>query len=154
MIMAGGASGKRKSAEASDIAVSKKRTQVSRRFADNKIDRCLAMHVQPFMSKQIVETEKVDGKLLRDAVAEAIGEVAGRQRLGALFWRELLRKYGCRTSLLAQLQPQDPSDPVAAELIAALGVATSIDNKIKSLDSLVTYVGFAPKLNEKECSNL
>ena len=86
--MAGGASGKRKSAEASDIAVSKKRAQVSRRFADDKIDRCLAMHVHPFLSKQIVETEKVDGKLLRDAVAEAMEEVPGRHRLGALFWRE------------------------------------------------------------------
>ena len=152
--MAGGASGKRKSAEASDIAVSKKRTQVSRRSADDKIDRCLAMHVHPFLSKQIVETEKVDGKLLRDAVAEAMEEVPGRHRLGALFWRELLRKYGCRTSSLAQLQPQDPSEMVAAELIAALGVATSIDNKIRSLDSLVTYLGFAPQLNEKECNNL
>ena len=83
--MAGGASGKRKSAEASDTAVSKKRTQVSRRFADDKIDRCLAMHVHPFLSKQIVETEKVDGKLLRDAVAEAMEEVPGRHRLGAFF---------------------------------------------------------------------
>ena len=80
--MAGGASGKRKSAEASDIAVSKKRTQVSRRFADDKIHTCLAMHVHPFLSKQIVETEKVDGKLLRDAVAEAMEEVPGRHRLG------------------------------------------------------------------------
>ena len=145
-----GPAGKRSAAKAPDIATpAKRRVQAARRTPDHKIERCLEAHVYPYLSKQIVETERVDGKLLRDAVVEAMDD-ADRHRLGALFWRELLRKYGHRTSLLAQLQPKDSKETVADELLAALQVATNIDNKMRSLDSLTTYLGFAPKLNENE----
>ena len=80
----------------------------------------------------------------------ALKRLSDKERMGCVFWTDLLRKHGQRTSLLSHLAPASPEDPVADQLIAAVQVATAIDNKVRSMDSLSLYLGFASCLSEKD----
>ena len=145
---------KRKCADARSLAreaaEKKKRDQSGKRTIDQRVQRAMELHVYPFLSKQTVETERVDNKLIREHVQEAVKQLSDKERLGCVFWTDLLRKYGQRTPLLSHLAPASPEDPVADQLIAAVQVATAIDNKVRSMDSLSLYLGFASCLNEKD----
>jgi hypothetical protein len=78
-----------------------------------------------------------------------VKQLSDKERLGCVLWTDLLRKCGQRTSLSTHLVLVCPEDPVADQLIAGVQVATAIDNKVWSMDSLSLYLGFPTCLNEK-----
>ena len=146
-----GSSDRKRQFDSEGAAAAKRaRVQVDRRDLEKRCDRALADHVYPVLSKQIVETERVDNKTIRELIMEKLEQLGKSKRLGSTFWRDTIPKYSARASAIAQLTDTDDAQSVADELVDALEVATSMDNKERSTDALTLYLGYAPLINHKD----
>ena len=130
-----------------ESAAKRCRTQKQRRDIDAKVDRWINKHIVGKLPHSVIETQRVNNRLLRECVADKYnsGDV---KRLQGSYASQLIGLHGANASALRDLKPDNPDDPVSDELIDCLDVGTSIDNKVGSTDNLAVYLQYSRSLNQ------
>ena len=125
------------------------RDQKKRRNKIDKFHRLMEDRVHNRLSKQVVASKKVDGKLIGEMVWDTM-EAEGLQRLSAKWWRETLARYEQNVSALAAFELEDKDQKVAEKLVNAMDKACAVDNKTRDNEDLLMLLKYGAPLNQKD----
>jgi hypothetical protein len=122
-------------------AAKRSRCQAHRRDLPDKVERFMVANVYGKLPKKCIERTKVNGKLIREAIAAAYVD-GDLERLGPKFIRTLLDKYGVGATVFddVTLPESAKADTVSDNLVNALEVATSADNGRRTSEPLFMYL--------------
>ena len=126
----------------------RQRSQQDRRSLQERARRAIAVGL-PHITKQVLETKRVDGKLIEDRVILAFQEKGVGGRVSKAFWASISRQYGNEMTDLFEHTPTS-GHRAKDEFMVALDEATSPDNKACSFDSLVVSLQVGDLLGERD----
>ena len=109
---------------------SKKRRALGRRDSDEKLLRQVGRHFAHMTSQQL-NTVRVQGLLVHERIAKDKSERmdSGSTRMGAAYWRSLVREYSQTSGTFGSLQPRQDNLDVrrCISMILSLGQPESCD---------------------------
>lgn len=127
----------------------KRRRQLGRRDTEKQVERCLKSDHFKHISASSLSSRVVDGRTLRETLAEAHRELPTRGRLGANFLATLGRKFSECESCIEALKPSVENLPVCTELVEVLSVMASDRGSAKSLKVLQSHLERCTEMNER-----
>jgi len=130
-----------------------KRRALTRRGSDAIIDRALTEHFSHLSPFQRV-TQVVEGRTLRERIADDRASLSPKQRLSATYWRDLAKLYAAEGCPIAALAPGDDSMTVSDQLVAALAQLHHRNPAARSGEPLIAFLRHAPTVNRSEAVGL
>lgn len=126
------------------------RNQAGRREpSEAKADQFMKDFIYGKLDNHLVQTTRVDGNLLMEAVKKRIESNDSQRPLTAKYAQELLAVYGAKPDLFEGLElPMD--EPMSDKLFDALDVATAKKNSTRCVDDLVAYFQYSAKVSRTE----
>ena len=127
-----------------------RRRQLVRRDSDEKIERAIQLHFKNMTASQLASTT-INGMTVRERVAHDRAALieAGGYRLGATYWRALAAEYGQACLSFSNIEPRDRHEPVAEDLLKALGTATSADCQARNSEAFCIYLQYVAELGDR-----
>jgi hypothetical protein len=134
-----------------------KRRQLGRRKSEEQVERSLEQHFG-HISKIVLETTRIDGLLARERILEDMRhnkkKDAGKKRLGAGYWRDLVQEYSQGCQHVSELKVKNPDQSVSDPLVQALEVATRTNPATRTIEPLMVMLQHCSPFNQKEIVGL
>ena len=118
-----------------------KRRHVGRRSSEEQVERSFHEHFGD-IARDILETTKIRGLVLRDRIRQdkvSMKQQNSRCRLGANYWKELVREVSQDVDAVTWLGPDDPKWTVSETLVEALNIATNKNLPTRPTEALQTF---------------
>ena len=153
MVRRASASVAKRSAPAPEQSAAQKRNRIQdeRRTVDMKVERFMQEKIYGKLAKDVIETKRADGQLLREAVAARIEQGLV---LSPSFMKEILTKYDALGNVFEGIEVAEMKTIPSDAFIDALDRATVADNKTRTVDPLILHVQYSNALHPKESSRV